>query len=142
LLACLPAFLPSGLPACLPACLWIDPVSMPHVQISDERAQFVAVNGWIKPFGTLVGPPIGHIIHRRPVDGAAIVAAVVVATSALHGVAAVAGVFWLLPVAYGGATLAEESIITMLFSYVEDRFGFEHFGTLTGAVLFINGLIA
>ena len=60
----------------------------------------------------------------------------------MHGVAAVAGVFWLLPVAFAGAALAEESIITMMFSYIEHQFGFEHFGTLTGLVLFINGMIA
>ena len=111
-------------------------------QVATEREQFVAINGWIKPFGTLVGPPIGHIIHRRPHDGAAIVATLVVATSAVHGAAAVAGVFWLLPVAFAGAALAEESIITMMFSYIEHQFGFEHFGTLTGLVLFINGMIA
>ena len=84
----------------------------------------------------------GSTACRRPDDGAAIVAMLVVVTSTLHGVAAVAGVFWLLPVAYAGAALAEESIITMMFAYIEHRFGFQHFGTLTGGVLFINGLIA
>jgi hypothetical protein len=84
----------------------------------------------------------GSTVCRRPDDGAAIVAALVVVTSTLHGVAAIAGVFWLLPVAYAGAALAEESIITMMFAYIEHRFGFQHFGTLTGGVLFMNGLIA
>ena len=102
----------------------------------------MAINGWIKPFGTLVGPPIGHIIHRRKDDGVAFVASLVVVTSALHGFAAVVGVFWLLPVAYAGAALAEESVITMMFTYIEYRFGFDHFGTLTGGVLFINGMVA
>ena len=72
----------------------------------------------------------------------AFVASLVVVTSALHGFAAVVGVFWLLPVAYAGAALAEESVITMMFTYIEYRFGFDHFGTLTGGVLFINGMVA
>lgn len=111
-------------------------------QVAPEREQFVAINGWIKPFGTLVGPPIGHIIHHRKDDGVAIVAGLVVVTSALHGVAAAVGVFPLLPVAYAAASLAEESVITMMFTYIEYRFGFDHFGTLTGTVLFINGMVA
>ena len=80
----------------------------------------MAVNGWIKPFGTLVGPPIGHLIKKRQADGAAIAAALVVVISTVHGIAAAAGSTWLLPVSYAMATMAEEGIITIMFSYIED----------------------
>ena len=108
---------------------------------SPSREHYVAVNGWMKPFGTLAGPPIGHVIHKNK-HGAAICAAMVVLVSAVHGGAAMAGVLELMPLSFAGATLAEEGVVTILFAFVQDHFGFDNFGTLTGFVLFVNGGVA
>ncbi len=53
-----------------------------------------------------------------------------------------AGVLELMPLSFAGATLAEEGVVTILFAFVQDHFGFDNFGTLTGFVLFVNGGVA
>lgn len=110
-----------------------------------QAGKYTAIFGWIAPFG-VVGGPVGSawITNRSRGPNRAIkeAGALVTALQFLMLIIAWSEILELQVIAFFGYTIGQELFFASMFSWLGARFGFTHFGTLVGSLMFFGGLLA